>query len=337
MPSSIHTGGLVDRERLRLTVQVLRDIGPMGITKHQLARKLGNVSMRTVDRAIQLLEEQGAKISRVRAGRPSVIHFQIQKGPSWDENITAEARLALRLASLMLSRSSAQLWQEKIEVIERLASERMSTRDHQVFQLLQDSIQVQGGVEPVDSPAALEPILRAMEAGKALRLEYLSAGSLKPKTHEVIPAALTHDIYSGGTFLLAWETAKQKALNFRLSRIQEAKPLRMAALPDPEAMRVAARYQIGGWMSTDEPFAVQVRIEGTHWVQSLKEAPPALPEFGFTGARDGKSGVATFKANHPAGPERWILQFGDAAEVIAPDWMRKEIGERLEKTAAKYR
>jgi len=338
MAVGIQTGGLVDRERLRAAVSLLREAGPTGLTKHQFARKLGGVSLRTVDRAIQLLEEQGAKIERLRAGRPSVIHFQLKKGPSWDENISTDARLALRLASLMLAQGGAQLWQEKIETIERLASERMSSRDHRVFQQLQSAVQVQGGVQdPVESPEVLEPILKALEAGKAMRLEYRSAGSAKPKLHEVVPAALTHDLYSGGTFLLVWEPTKRKALNLRLSRILHAKPLKVAALPDAEAIERASLYQIGGWLSSDEPFEVQVRIEGTNWVQSLKEAPPALPFFDFNPAKDGKSGLATFKANHPSGPGRWILQFGEAAEVLAPEWLRKEIGARLEKALGRYR
>ncbi|MBP1627102.1 MAG: putative helix-turn-helix transcriptional regulator [Holophagaceae bacterium] len=337
MAIGIQTGGLVDRERLRSTVSLLRDAGPTGLTKHQIARKLGGVSLRTVDRAIQLLEEQGARIERVRAGRPSVIHFQMKKGPGWDENISSDARLALRLASLMLAQGGAQLWQEKIDAIERLASERMSNRDRRVFQQLQGAVRVQGGVEdPVESPEVLEPILKALETGKSLRLEYRSAGSARPKVHEVVPAALTHDLYSSGTFLLAWEPSKRKALNLRLSRILQAKPQKAASLPEPEAIERAARYQIGGWLSTDEPFEVQVRIEGANWVQSMKEAPPALPDFDFRPAKDGLSALATFKANHPSGPQRWILQFGDAAEVIAPEWMRKEIKERLEKTLAKY-
>nr|WP_320132053.1 WYL domain-containing protein [uncultured Holophaga sp.] len=337
MATGIQSGGLVDRERLRLAVQILRDSGESGVTKIQLGRKLGKVSLRTVDRAIQLLENQGARIERTRSGKPAVIHFRLTKGPSWDESISAEARLALRLASLMLVQGGASLWQEKITTIERIASERMSNRDHRIFRQLQDAIRIQGGVEdPVESPEVLEPILKALEAGKSLRLEYRSAGSSRAKSHQVIPAALTHDLYSGGTFLLAWESATGRALHLRLSRILTAKPFRVGTLPDPEAMERAARYQVGGWISTDEPFEVRLRIEGTHWVQSLKEAPPALPDFDFRSARDGRSGIATFKANHPSGPERWVLQFGEAAEVLEPDWLRKEIGERLKKAAGKY-
>ena len=37
-------------------------------------------------------------------------------------------------------------------------------------------------------------------------------------------------------------------------------------------MLQAARYQIGGWTSTEAPFEVQARIRATHWTQAFKEA-----------------------------------------------------------------
>jgi predicted DNA-binding transcriptional regulator YafY len=87
-------------------------------------------------------------------------------------------------------------------------------------------------------------------------------------------------------------------------------------------MERAAKYQIGGWMSDQEPFEVEVHIIGAHWVQSFKEAPPALPEFQSIPAKDGQSMTVKFKANHENGPSRWILQFGAAAEVVAPAGLR---------------
>ena len=73
MARSIRTEGLVDAERLRETLHHLREAGEKGITKAQLARKLGGVATRTVDRALGLLEAQGARILRSRAGRPAAI------------------------------------------------------------------------------------------------------------------------------------------------------------------------------------------------------------------------------------------------------------------------
>jgi predicted DNA-binding transcriptional regulator YafY len=339
MTVQIQTDGLVGAERLRETLALLRDAGAKGITKLQLSKRLGGVSPRTVDRAIRLLEEQGARIDKERWGKPAFIHFQLKKGPKWDEHVSGDARMALRLASLALSHSGTLLWQDKIEALEELASGHMSTRDRQIFEQLQKAVRVQGGVlDPVEVPDVLEPLLKALEGRKELEVDYLSAGAKEPSTLKVIPYALTHDLYSGGAFLLVWDPKRGKPIHLRLGRINRAKALaKTAVLTDPELMELAARYQIGGWTSDELPFEVKVRIEGTHWVQAFKEAPPALPDFETFLAQDGKSAEIRFKANHTNGASRWILQFGECAEVLEPSWLRENIKARLEAAARNYR
>ncbi|HQL48213.1 MAG TPA: WYL domain-containing protein [Holophaga sp.] len=341
MARSIRTEGLVDAERLRETLHHLREAGEKGITKAQLARKLGGVATRTVDRALGLLEAQGARILRSRAGRPPVLVFQLAKGPAWDEHVTPEARLALRLAALTLGQSGTLLWQEKLEALERLASAHMSTRDRALFDTLQQAVRVQGGVEdPIEGPEVLEPILRALEADKALELDYQAPGRSAGKVRTVAPHALTHDLYSGGAFLLVWDFARRKPLHLRLARIGKAKVVALPApLPKeaPAMLARAATYQVGGWTSEDLPFEVVVRIDGAHWVQALKEAPPALPDFEVRIAPGADTLEARFKATHPAGASRWILQFGEAAEVLAPEWLRDDLRKRLEAALRAYR
>lgn len=335
---AIRTEGLVDQKRLRETVDLLREAGPGGLTRIQLGQGLGGVSLRTVDRAVALLEGQGARIERTRSGAPKCLHFTLLKGPRWDEHVTSEARLALRLACLSLSQCGTQLWQEKLDVIEALASERMSSQDRRLFEQLQRAVRVQGGVEdPIESPEVLEPILRALENRRALEVDYQPAGAKASQLRTVVPFALTHDLYSGGAFLLVWDEGRQKPLHLRLNRVARVKVLsRPGVIPHPEVAERAARYQIGGWMSDQAPFEVRVRIRGAHWVQALKEAPPALPEFDGRPEADGQSMVATFKANHEFGPARWILQFGPAAEVLAPEPLRKHIAEKLEEALGQY-
>lgn len=338
MAAEIRTDGLVDAERLRRTLTLLREAGPKGMTKLQLARRLGGVSTRTVDRALVLLEAQGARLNRSREGHPSVLHFRFQKGPGWDEHVTGDARLALRLAKLTLAQGGTLLWHDKLEALEGLASARMSSRDHALFETLAKAVHIQGGVEdPIEGAEVLEPILKALQEERELELEYQSPSAKAPTAHRVLPYALTHDLHSGGAFLLAWDPARREPIHLRLNRIGCAKAGSKARIPDAAPLERAAHFQIGGWTSGEAPFEVVVHIEGTLWVKALKEAPPALPEFSGHIARDGKSLEARFKANHANGASRWILQFGEAAEVLEPQWLRKEIAERLEKAAKAYR
>ena len=338
--SAIDTGGLVDRERLREALALLREAMPRGATRQELAERLGKhgVSLRSVDRIITLLEKQGARMDRERSGQPAVIHFLLRKGPDWDEHVSMEARLALRLANLFLAQSGTLLWQDKFDTLEALANKHMSTRDRSLFERLQQAIQVQGGFEdPIESPDILEPILRALEGGKEIEVEYKGAGAGEPTTRRFVPFALTHDLFSGAAFLAVWDPGEQKPKHLRLSRIETLKvSMRPGTISQPETMAQAARFQIGGWICGDAPFEITLRIKGTHWIQAFKEAPPALPDFEANLAEDRQSVTVHFKANHPNGASRWILQFGDCAKVLEPTWLKDEIHAQLKRAGEQY-
>ena len=329
--TAIQTQGLVDQERLRTAVVLLREAGEAGLTRAQLRKGLGDTSLRTVDRAISLLEAQGARLERRRAGRPPVLVFTLKKGPSWDEHITHQARLALRLAALSLAQSGTLMWQDQLEAIEALVSGHMSAKDRSLFDTLQKAMQVHGGVsDPIEPQNIIEPILQALEGPRELEVEYQSAGAKAPSLHVVVPYALTHDLYSGGAFLLVWEPKRRKPLHLRLCRINRAKPLpRPGIIPKPAVMAMAAQYQIGGWMSDAPPFQVKVRVTGAHWVQAFKEAPPALPDFQSTPDPGGAAATITFMANHDLGALRWILQFGAAIKVLEPASLRDQLIQQL--------
>jgi predicted DNA-binding transcriptional regulator YafY len=43
-----------------------------------------------------------------------------------------------------------------------------------------------------------------------------------------------------------------------------------------------------------------------------------------------------FQANHELGATRWLLQFGAAAQVLAPERLRNAVGAQLRAAAAQY-
>jgi predicted DNA-binding transcriptional regulator YafY len=334
--TTIQTQGLVDQERLKTAVVLLREAGETGLTRVQLSRGLGAASLRTVDRALALLEDQGARLERRREGRPPVLVFTLKRGPSWDEHITHQARLALRLAALSLAQSGTLMWQDKLEAIEALAAGHMSAKDRRLFDTLQKAVQVHGGVDdPIESQDVIEPILQALEGPREMEIDYQSAGAREASLLTVVPYALTHDLYSGGAFLLVWDPRRRKPLHLRLSRINRAKALaRPGVIPCPDVLARAAKYQIGGWMSDDAPFTIKARITGAHWVQAFKEAPPALPAFQARPEKGGGTMVVAFMANHEFGAMRWLLQFGGAITVLEPAWLKDKVIQQLEAALA---
>lgn len=326
---SIRTEGLVGTERLREALRLIHESGAQGLSREALRQGMGGVSLRTVDRALALMESQGAVLRRDKSSSDGAVRYILEKGPAWDEQVSSHARLALCLATQSLSHAAPSFLEGHLDHIEALVNERMSARDRRLFETLQKAVRIHGGVEdPVQAADVLEPILHALESGRELEIDYRKAGMEAPRTRTVAPFGLTLDIFSGGSFLAAWDPVREAPKHFRLCRIQEARVGRnRARISDPVAMEHATTYQIGGWISGDPPFTVKARIRGTHWIEHFREAPPALPEF-ETREREGHVDIQ-FKANHLNGATRWLLQFGSMAEVLEPESMREHVRQEL--------
>jgi len=335
-------GHLVKPERLQAVLEAIRDAGEPGITKAGLARKLGGVAMRTVDRAVQLLEEQGARFGKERQGRPAVIHFTLEKAPDWDSRITPHARLALEVALMALEGTATELWFDQLEGLRLLADSHLSSRDRELFRALQAHVCVRGGADDQRAldTKMLAQVLLALghpEGPRELELIYQAASTGRTSARTVVPFTLTHDVFSGGAFLLAWDPAKQEPRHFRLARITEAKALtRRGLIPDKQPLEQARDLQIGGWFSPTPPFLIRVRVSGTNWPQALLDAPPALPAIGVRKEKGGTV-LLGFQATDLNGPTRFILQFGADAEVLEPKALRDHLARTLKAMVARYR
>jgi len=335
-------GHLVKPERLQGVLEAIRDAGERGITKEGLVQKLGGVATRTVDRAIQLLEEQGARFGKARQGLPALIHFTLEKAPDWDSKITPHARMALEVALMALEGTATELWFDQLEGLRQLADSHLSTRDRALFRALQEHVCVRGGADDQQAldTRMLTQVLLALghpDGPRELELTYAAASTGRTSARTVVPFTLTHDVFSGGTFLLAWDPAKQQPRHFRLARIEEARALaRRGLIPDKGPLAQARELQIGGWFSPDPPFPVSVRVGGTNWPQALLDAPPALP--GVTVRREkGGTVLLSFQATELSGPTRYILQFGADAEVLEPKALRSHLAATLKNMARTYR
>ncbi|HEX9083006.1 MAG TPA: WYL domain-containing protein, partial [Holophagaceae bacterium] len=321
--------------------EAIREAGARGITKEALARQLGGTALRTVDRAIGLLEDQGARFGKARKGRPALIHFTLEKAPDWDSRITPHARLALEVALMALEGTATELWYDQLEALRSLADSHLSHRDRDLFRALQTHVCVRGGSDDQQAldTRMLTQVLLALghpEGPRELELGYRAATG-RTSTRVVVPFTLTHDVFSGGAFLLAWDAAKQEPRHFRLARILEAKALaRRGLVPDRAILERIRNYQIGGWFGLEAPFQVRVRVGGTHWPRALQDAPPALPDVEVLRDRDGAVLLA-FRATELNGPARIILQFGADAEVLEPRALRTHLAATLKAMAARYR
>jgi predicted DNA-binding transcriptional regulator YafY len=243
---------------------------------------------------------------------------------------------------MALEGTATELWYEQLEGLRRLADSHLSTRDRELFHALQAHVCVRGGSDDQQAldTRMLTQVLLALghpEGPRELELTYKAASTGRTSVRTVVPFTLTHDVFSGGAFLLAWDPAKEEPRHFRLARIEEAKTLpKRGLIPDKGPLERARDLQIGGWFSPAAPFFVRLRVSGTNWPQALLDAPPALP--GIT-VRKEKVGTVllSFQATELSGPTRFVLQFGADAEVIEPEALREHLAKTLKAMVANYR
>ncbi len=334
------SGGLVKVERQQEILDLFREAGPKGLTKVRIAKVL-DLSERTVARAIQLLEEQGAKFQETR-GRAGFKTWVMEQGPRWDERVSPEARLALRVAMLALAGGGTEVWTQHLRSLQALMDERLSHADRLAFQRLQSRLAVHGAGEdpvPIDE-AVMRELLKALSSEPVLGLEltYRTASTGKLETREVVPHSISHDLFGGVASLLCWDLKKNAIRQFRLVRIEKAfvqgpKGFSPKAL---ECLDRAQAFQIGGWVSDAEPHWVEVAVRDPFWAKSFLEDLPALPGCEVQPLKGGTGILVRFQACEWQAPTRWVLQFGSAAEVLGPPEFRAHVADRVAETHACY-
>lgn len=333
-PDATMARGKVDPEVQRRVLDLLHEAGERGQTKARLAEGLG-LSERQITRTFAALTEAGAVITRRREGGT---HFVLAKGPGWDTRIPPEARLALDVALQLVECPGGELWTGPLMALRDLVDASLGKRDRAKLGHLRAHVSGHGTVAdalPIER-AILTAILEALaqEPPAELELDYRDMHG-KASTRSVAPYSLSHDAFSGAIYLLGWDGLRDRALHYRLNRIEGARLTGRRALhPHRAALERIRRYKIAGWFAEGEPFEVAVRITGG-WAQHVREACPDLPDAGVEEV-GGEAVVLRFKALETRGPIHILLQFGKEAEVLSPASLREELAREIRAMGERY-
>ena len=332
---------LVRLDRQKAALKAFREAGDKGLTRKKLAAAIGSKSLRTPDRTLDVLRDAGAKFDYKTDPRSREKIFVMTKGPKWDETISKETRLALRVAAMALGHGGNATLEKQLETLEQIADKSLTDKDRKFFDRLRANIRVTGGVAERAGDgqlAILDKVFTAFaaEIPRQMEVEYTKPGATSPRTIVFSPYCLTQDLISGGTYILGEEVAKREIKQLRISRIRSVKVLDRPVIHLKLAeLQRAAEYQIGGWVTSAAPFEVKLRVKGGNWIQSMEDAHPDFPGFNI----DHKVGFAivTFQANATKGLIRWILQMGPLGEVLEPEALRSEVAKTVEEMAGLYR
>lgn len=166
----------------------------------------------------------------------------------------------------------------------------------------------------------LPRIKRAIERCRVVSLDYRAPGHDGEVTREVEPHFLVN---AGGDWLLVgWDRARDAARTFALARIQWCEPLEEKFERRSNLTAEAwTRYQFlseGG----QEPYELVVRF-GTEAGRIARERR-WHPTQEVRTAADGRLEL-TMKVSGTGDVLRWLLAFGGAVEVMAPEVLRQKL------------
>ncbi len=177
----------------------------------------------------------------------------------------------------------------------------------------------------VDAPANLPVIRHALDAGRTLEIEYLSASRDELTTRVVEPAQVV--TIDGHWYLDAYCRRAGDMRRFRVDRIGRAKQLDEAVSTDAPRPRPLEDMYLSG------PSALEVHLQlgpAAGWVAE------SVPVRAVRRDDDGTVTDVVLDVTGMAWFERLLLQLGPAARLVGPPELAGLVGEAARKVLARY-
>ncbi|MGH7570337.1 MAG: helix-turn-helix transcriptional regulator [Gemmatimonadota bacterium] len=194
----------------------------------------------------------------------------------------------------------------------------------------------------VDRPEAAEIRDRlrvlndSLQARKRVRFRYHGIYRGKPTDRDVAPYGL---LFQGGNWYLVGHDALRDDLRvFRVDRMEEPEPNRKT--PETADYEVPADFDLDRYRNREAwelgegeepPLRAEVRFE---FPTSLWAARNAYGELALEAAAG--ASIRTFQVHQVNPFLRWVLSLSGEAEILAPEALRREYDELVQRVAALY-
>ena len=164
-------------------------------------------------------------------------------------------------------------------------------------------------------PPLVQSLYAAIQEGRPVELLFADGEANAPRTFE--PRSLIFEALSQAWFVWGWDRRYNAERHHQVDLLTEVNAVegagRAAQGPYPEG---TPANQIGGWLG-GEPIPVKVILQ-KQWVFAVKQAPPAFPHFKIEDQGEGQA-LVSFTATDLRAIARWVMQFGDGAQVLEPN------------------
>jgi predicted DNA-binding transcriptional regulator YafY len=233
--------------------------------------------------------------------------------------------LFLGVLSSMASEAGLETLPELQQLQKKLSSMVLTHPEH-----IEDLIHCEWvEVQPVDN-TVFDMVINGLLEGMQLEIEYIKTYGQPGTSRRIDPLKLVN--YQGRWYLLAWCGLRQEKRLFHLSRIQSikatGKQIKHRLQPDDDYLT-----GVFGIFKGKASFTATISLTGTaadtvrdqHWHPDQR-------------IEQSKNGILL---HLPVADDRElimkVLQFGDEAEVIAPETLREKIKTRIDGMAEMYR
>jgi len=178
----------------------------------------------------------------------------------------------------------------------------------------------------------LVEIHRAIQQKQQVRMRYYTASRDDWSERTVNP----HHLYNmrGDWYLFAYDQNRQEMRNFHLGRVEWWQVLaksfeRVPNFSPQDWMRTAFQLERGG---EPEDVAIQFDAYQSRWIRERRwhETQQPLEELPDGGV------ILRFRTAGLGEVQRWVMQFGSHAEVLAPENLRLEVEEEARKMEKMY-
>ena len=176
----------------------------------------------------------------------------------------------------------------------------------------------------------IEQITQAIMDRQTLEIQYHSLSKDKVQTRKIDPYRLRHQ--EGGLYLIAYCHLRQKVLTFSLERIRAARPTSETfVLPEGFSLEENGKDSFGGLRG--EPMQVKILFScrQASWIAERLWHPSQKMQYQLDGSL-----LMSLEVADTLDLKRWILGFGQEAEVLEPKELRQAIRQEAEALLTQY-
>ena len=296
------------------------------VKARDLAERFG-ISLRTVYRDIRSLEEAGVPLygeagigySLVDGYRLPPVMFTPGEAMAF---VTAE-KLMEKFSDVALSEKFTSAMY-KVKAVLRGAEKEMVESLEQVIEVQEDSRALK---EPANF---LDIILKAVADKKAVEIAYRAFDNNDNSIRLVEPIGVFHE--NDNWYTIGYCHLRQDYRQFRTDRIKSVKLTDTDQLERETLREYRMREKVYATLNLERA-VVLIDKEVVPYMQGRRHF------YGFMGEQEkGEKMEMTFlTCSLDEGFARWILMFGDYAEIVEPESLKFRIGELLEKIALKLK